>query len=212
LRHYQDLMDVGGFRRPVILNMLNVKYIITNKKIENKAFKKINGKNNLYENLDVLPRSWVVGNLKSVRNQKSSLSSIMDMSFRPNETATVLNYDGPDLTNFKNGNSKITKTSPNEIIINCKTTGGGLLVLSEVYYKHGWKCKIDGQESKIYQTNHVLRSVYVPDGEHEVVFYYDYSNWQTARLTSRVSFFLAIFLCLFLFFNERRSILKLKKS
>ena len=41
LRHYQDLMDVGGFRRPVILNMLNVKYIITNKKIENKAFKKI---------------------------------------------------------------------------------------------------------------------------------------------------------------------------
>ena len=90
LRHYQDLMDVGGFRRPVILNMLNVKYIITNKKIENKAFKKIEG-NNLYENLDVLPRSW-------------------------------------------------------------------------------------------------------------------------ARLTSRASFFLATFFCLFLFFNERKSILKLKKS
>ena len=68
--------------------------------------------------------------------------------------------------------------------------------------------KIDGKNSKIYQTNHVLRSVYVPDGEHEVVFYYDNSNWQAARLTSRVSFFLAAFLCLFLFYKERRSNLK----
>jgi len=208
LRHYQDLMDVGGFRRPVILNMLNVKYIITNKKIENKAFKKIEGNNNLYENLDVLPRSWFVGDINSVKSQKSSLLSIMDMSFRPNETATVLDYDGPDLIDYKGGNSKLIKTSPNKIIINCNTIGGGLLVLSEVYYDPGWKCKIDGKNSKIYQTNHVIRSVYVPDGEHEVVFYYDNSNWQAARFTSRVSFFLATFLCLFLFYKERRSNLK----
>jgi uncharacterized membrane protein YfhO len=201
-------MDIGGFRRPVILNMLNVKYIITNKKIENKAFKKIEGNNNLYENLDVLPRSWFVGDVNSVKSQKSSLLSIMDMSFRPNETATVLDYDGPDLIDYEGGNSKIIETSPNKIIINCKTIGGGLLVLSEVYYDPGWKCKIDGENSKIYQTNHVLRSVYVPDGEHEVVFYYDNSNWKAARLTSRVSFFLATFLCLFLFYKERRSNLK----
>ncbi|MEL0338388.1 MAG: hypothetical protein VXA50_08520, partial [bacterium] len=211
LRHYQDLMDAGGFRRPVVLNMLNVKYIITGKKIENKAFKKIEG-NKLYENIDVLPRSWVVKSINSVSSQKSSLSSIMDMSFRPNETATVLDYDGPNLINSKGGDSRIIKSSPNEIIINCITDGGGLLILSEVFYKPGWKCKIDGRDSKIYQTNHVLRSVYVPDGEHEVVFYYDSSNWQTSRLTSRASFFLAIFFCLFLYFRERESILKLKKS
>ncbi len=208
LRHYQDLMDVGGFRRPVILNMLNVKYIITNKKIKNKAFKKIEGNNNLYENLDVLPRSWFVGNINLVKSQKSSLLSIMDMSFRPNETATVLDYDGPDLVDYKDGNSKIIKTSPNEIIINCRTTGGGLLVLSEVYYKPGWKCKINGKNSKIYQTNHVLRSVYVPDGEHEVVFYYDYSNWKAARLISRASFFITTFLCLYLFYRRRKINLK----
>ena len=188
LRHYQDLMDVGGFRRPVILNMLNVKYIITNKKIENKSFKKIDGNNNLYENLDVL---LALDCWEFKLSRKSKIITLINNGhgFRPNETATVLNYDGPDLTNFNGGNSKIIKTSPNEIIINCKTNGGGLLVLSEVYYKHGWKCKIDGKDSKIYQTNHILRSVYVPDGEHEVVFYYDYSNWQTARITSRVSFF-----------------------
>ena len=34
------------------------------------------------------------------------------MSFRPNETAIVLDYDGPDLINYKDGNSKIIKNSP----------------------------------------------------------------------------------------------------
>ena len=85
-------------------------------------------------------------------------------------------------------------------------------MLSEIYYKPGWKCKINGKNTKIYQANHVLRSVYVPEGKHEVVFYYDSSYWQIARLTSRTSFFLFTFFCLFLFSNERRLILKLKKS
>ena len=209
LRHYQDLMDIGGFRRQAILNMLNVKYIITNKRIENKAFKKIEGNNNLYENLDVLPRSWVVGGIKSVKSQKSSLLSIMDMSFRPNETATVLDYDGPDLIDYKGGNSKIIKTSPNEIIINCKTNGGGLLVLSEIYYSPGWKCKVDGIPSDIYQTNHILRSVFVPDGEHEVIFYYDDSNWIVAKIISRTSFFSTILILCFLFYRDRKSIIRL---
>jgi len=209
LRHYQDLMDIGGFRRQAILNMLNVKYIITNKRIENKAFKKIEGNNNLYENLDVLPRSWVVGGIKSVKSQKSSLLSIMDMSFRPNETATVLDYDGPDLVDYKGGNSKIIKTSPNEIIINCKTNGGGLLVLSEIYYSPGWKCKVDGMPSDIYQTNHILRSVFVPDGEHEVIFYYDDSNWIVAKIVSRTSFFSTILILCFLLYRDRKSIIRL---
>ena len=209
LRHYQDLMDIGGFRRQAILNMLNVKYIITNKRIENKAFKKIEGNNNLYENLDVLPRSWVVGGIKSVKSQKSSLLSVMDMSFRPNETATVLDYDGPDLIDYKGGNSKIIKTSPNEIIINCKTNGGGLLVLSEIYYSPGWKCKVGGITSDIYQTNHILRSVFVPDGEHEVIFYYDDSNWIVAKIISRTSFFSTILILCFLFYRDRKSIIRL---
>ena len=146
---------------------------------------------------------------KSVKSQKSSLLSIMDMSFRPNETATVLDYDGPDLINYKGGNSKTIKNSPNEIIINCKTIGGGLLVLSEVYYSPGWKCKIGGIPSDIYQTNHILRSVFVPDGEHEVIFYYDDSNWIVAKIISRTSFFSALLILCFLFYRDRKSIIRL---
>ena len=131
------------------------------------------------------------------------------MSFRPDQTATVLDYTGPDLIDYKGGNSKIIKTSSNEIIINCKTIGGGLLVLSEIYYGPGWKCKINGIPSDIYQTNHILRSVYVPSGEHEVIFYYDDSDWIVAKIVSRTSFFSAILIICFLFYRDRQSIFRL---
>ena len=89
---------------------------------------------------------------------------------------------------------------PNQISLQCETNGGALLVLSEIFYQPGWKCKIDGKLTPIYQTNHILRSVYVPDGNHDIEFYFDSSKWKMAKVISRFSFFsMLIFLGLILF-------------
>ena len=53
LRNYQDLMDARGFSRPQILNMLNVKYLLTRKKINNPNFVKLNNLDGVYENTKV---------------------------------------------------------------------------------------------------------------------------------------------------------------
>jgi len=203
LRNYQDLMDVGGFRRPQILNMLNVKYLLTNKTVRNTSFRKLKEINGLYQNLDVLPRAWFVGNVNLVSSQEESLNELMDISFIPKETAIVINYDGPDLSRTVVGDIEIIYHSPNKIIINCETTGGALLVLSEIYYKPGWKCKIDGNPTSIFQTNHVLRSIYVPDGKHNVEFYYDSSNWRLAKVVSRFTFFASIIIIFLLYYREK---------
>ena len=203
LRNYQDLMDAGGFRRPEVLNMLNVKYLITRKRVRNTSFKQASGIKNLYENLDVLPRSWLVGSLQSVNDQKSSLSKVMDISFRPKDTAVIVNYDGPQLSATSNGKVEISSFSPNNITIQCNTSGGALLVLSEIYYKPGWRCKIDGKATPIYQTNHVLRSVYVPDGSHDVEFYFIISDWKLAKVVSRFSFFTVLIFLGLIFFREK---------
>ena len=200
LRNYQDLMDAGGFRRPQVLNMLNVKYLIT---VRNTSFKQLSKIKNLYENLDVLPRAWFVGSLQSVNDQKSSLSKVMDISFRPKDTAVIINYDGPQLSGTSNGKVEISSFSPNNITIQCNTNSGALLVLSEIYYKPGWRCKIDGQVTPIYQTNHVLRSVYVSDGSHDVEFYYDSSDWKLAKVVSRFSFFTVLIFLGLIFFREK---------
>ena len=208
LRNYQDLMDIGGFRRPEILNMLNVKYLVTRKKVKNSSFKQIPGINNLYENLDYLPRAWFVGNIKNVADQVSSLSKVMDISFRPKDTAVIIDYKGPELSSSTDGSIDIKSYLPNNISLNCETNGGALLVLSEIFYQSGWECKIDGELANIYQTNHVLRSVYVPDGNHNVEFYYDGSTWKIARIISRTSFFsILIFLGLILFRENKIKLL-----
>ena len=48
-------MDIGGFKRPTILNMLNVKYLLTKKTVKNPAFTKVSGLEGVYQNLDYLP-------------------------------------------------------------------------------------------------------------------------------------------------------------
>ena len=208
LRNYQDLMDIGGLRRPRVLNMLNVKYLITNKAVKNNAYKKVDGVSGIYKNLDVLPKAWFVGNVEAVSDQKESLNRLMDLSFRPKTKAILIDYDGPDFDSAIDAEINKIDLKPNQIKINCKTIGGALLVLSEVYYGPGWKCKIDGTLSKIYQTNHILRSVFVPDGSHEVVFSYDDSNWVFAKVTSRTSFFFAIIIVFSLFYRDRKALFR----
>ena len=204
LRNYQDMIDDKRLMDPRVLNMLNVKYLLTNSNVRNSSFKKVSGFKTLYENLDYFPRAWFVRNLINVKDQKSSFEKIKEISFRPKETAVVIDYDGPDLDSEGELNIEKLELFPNEIKIKCITDGGALLVLSEIYYDPGWKCKVDGINSKIYQTNHILRSVYVPNGEHEVIFYYDDSDWMTARIISRSSFIISIILVCFLFYRDRK--------
>ena len=204
LRHYQDLMDTGGFGRPTILSMLNVKYLITGKKVRNISFTPVPDIKGFYENKDVLPRAWLVGNVENVPDQKTSLSKIMSKSFRPERSAVVVNYTGPDLPGTVQGTAEIESHIENEIMVNVQTDSGGLLVLSEVYYAPGWNCEINGEPTKIYQTNHVLRSIYVPKGEHRVEFYYDQTSWKVARIVSRVSFLFLVGAFIFLSWKDKK--------
>ena len=203
LRHFQDLMDAGGFRRPQILNMLNVKYVLTEKKLNSPLFSPVINYNGLYKNRAVLPRTWFVNNIDNVTDQKTSLQSVLSQSFDPEKTAVITNYSGPEIPESSTGTAKIETLSENEIVITASTSAGGLLILSEIYYKPGWKCKIDGILTDIFQTNHVLRSIFVPEGTHSIKFFYDKSSWYITRLISRISFLFILFSLIFISWKEK---------
>ena len=198
LRHYQDLMDAKGFNKPQIMDMLNVKYVLTNRKINNPDFVGVGGAPGLYENKNVLPKAWIVGNIKSVDSQRESLMEVLLSGFEPSKTAIVLNYNGAKTPKDVSGQVSIRSRAENRIELISSSATGGLLVLSEVYYKPGWKATVGGNEARIYQTNHVLRSVEVPPGEVEVIFEYDTNTWERTRILSRVSF-LSVLLLLGIF-------------
>jgi len=56
---------------------------------------------------------------------------------------------------------------PNQIMV--EATGSGLLVLSEINYP-GWVAFVDGEERELVVTDDLLRSVYIGEGRHRVVF------------------------------------------
>ena len=204
LRAYQDLMDAGGFNRSHILDMLNVKYVLTRKKINNPNFIPVGDMKGIYENKKVLPKAWIIGDLKIVESQKESLMETLMTGFNPYSSAVVLKYEGDDMPVNVNGQAIIKLKEENKIEINCQSETGGLLVLSEVYYKPGWKAFVNGVETKIYQTNHILRSVYIPSGESEVLFEYDDSRWKSTRMLSRISILTVLMLIGFSILRERK--------
>ena len=203
LRSYQDLMDAGGFNRPHILDMLNVKYILTRKKINNPNFIQVNDLKGIYENKKVLPKAWIVGNLKNVYSQRESLMETLMTGFNPSNSAVVIDYNDKDLPENVVGKANVKTKEENKIEIDCQSETGGLLVLSEIYYKPGWKAFVNGKETPIFQTNHILRSVRIPSGSSEVIFEYDKSDWKKTRLLSRISFLSIILLSGFCIWKER---------
>ena len=199
-------MDAGGFTKRKILNMLNVKYVLTNKKINNSNFLNIDGLNGIYENKNVLPKSWIVGSIKSVNSQKESLMEILSNHFSPAKQAIIVNYKGSKIPDNATGKVIVKSRTENKIELDSFSQTGGLLVLSEIYYEPGWKATINGKETPIYQTNHVLRSVVVPSGESKVVFEYDTTDWKRARILSRISFFSILLIIGSLFWQDRKKI------
>ena len=103
--------------------------------MKNPAFTKITGLEGIYQNLDYLPRAWFVNKIDNVKDQKASLNRLMDISFRPNEKAILVGYDGPILDENGDGYIESIDLKTNTVKINCFSKGGSLLVLSEIYYK-----------------------------------------------------------------------------
>ena len=203
LRNYQDLMDAGGLNNPSILDMLNVKYVLTRKKINNINFQKVQNINGLYQNKNVLPKSWIVKKITSAKSQKESLLKTLSVDFKPESEAIVVDYSGKYLNSKSSGIVSIIKRVENRLELSSKSETGGLLVLSEIFYRPGWRAYVNGQLVPIYQANHILRSIEVPAGDSNILFEYDVSNWSLARLISRSFFILIMIILGFVLYKKR---------
>lgn len=169
------------------LEILNVKYVITNSKLDKEFLKpvyetnasfdyfklqQINKTAYIYENLDFLPRAYIVHDAKVMNNKKNIFNEIKGSGFNPGKYAIIEgNFSEPLSSTNAAEKAEITYFSPNKITINASLAEPGFLVLSEVWYPR-WKAFVDGKEAKIYKTDYILRSVYLDKGVHNVSFVY----------------------------------------
>lgn len=185
IRAYQDLIDVAGITNPFVLNLLNVKYIISDKYDSIYGNLVFNGTKKVIFNPNYLPRAFFV-NRYEVAEPYTILVKMRNAEFNPREVVYLedsldVKIDPP----LESSKVEIVEYQIQKIKLNVKATGNNLLFLSDTWYPK-WRCFIDGKETPIYKANYVFRAIVVPPGEHEVVFIYKDEKFELGSKISLV--------------------------
>lgn len=169
-----DVTPPYGFNRIItphnynskLFDLLNVKYVLSFDELKSEKLTKVmeEGKTKLYVNDKAFERAFFVKNVIASRNPANTLFSI-----DPHNTAVISNTEGRDALNLGVGNVIISNYSENSVEILTKNNASGFLVLGDVYYPT-WNAFIDGTKTQIFQTDMTLRGIFVPAGNHTILF------------------------------------------
>ena len=140
----------------------------------------------LYENKLVLPRAYMVPNVRVIPNTDSALAFMKDSTWNPLDVAVI---DRPiDMTMPATPLERaaaITERRPDRVVIRTNSNRPALLVLADVY-AHGWKAYVDEKPTPIAITNVAFRGVPVAAGEHTVRFVFDPDDLDKGRIISAI--------------------------
>jgi hypothetical protein len=121
-----------------------------------------------WENLDVLPRAFVVHRAQVMRGDEV-FGALHDPQFNPR--ATVLLEEGEPLD--VPGDDRDTVTFSNYqsdvVTLAVSTNRAGYLFLADTWYP-GWHAFVDDRPAPLYRANAIFRAVPVDAGSHTVRF------------------------------------------
>ncbi len=168
-----------------LINLLNVKYVLSAEKIESKKFRLIRDQNlKIYENKEFLPRAFIVSQVKIIKEKNKIFEELTNPRFNPRDYL-ILEEEPPvnmskDFPVPDESHVEFVNYSANSFQLKADLNKEGFLVLSEIYYP-GWKAYVDGEEEKIYQANYILRAIYLGPGKHDISFIYDPLSLKVGR-------------------------------
>ena len=139
----------------------------------------------IYENLDVQPRAFWVSNWQQQPDNAAVIAAMQAPDFDGRTTAVLLAPPAEQMPQPPAvpipGAGKIVSYTPETIVVQTQSDQAGLLVLTDANYP-GWETAVDGNPTALYQANGLFRAVFVPAGEHEVVFSFRSKGFENGRL------------------------------
>jgi len=186
MRRYQDIDDVAGIGNPLVWQLMNVKYIISNTPDSSQILSLVyNGPQyKVYANRAYVPRAFFV-NRYEVLPGLDILKKMQSMSFAVRDVAYLtdnptLNIDPPK----EGASAEYVKYGLQDLELNVTATGNNLLFLSESYYPNGWNAYLDGNEIPIYRLDYLFRGVVVPAGTHKLVMKFEPKSFYAGKKIS----------------------------
>lgn len=189
-----------------LLDLLNVKYLLTEHAVPNPTWQEIYADDavRIYENREVMPRVLIVPEARVVPAQEQPLTttdlrSVLFIEEPPGD-AGARAPASPQLRE-----ARISRYTPNDVFVDVNLSDRGWLLLSDAYFP-GWKAYVrpfgadESQETElpIYRANSALRAVYLPaDGQWTVRFVYTPMSFKVGIYVSFLAMMTLLMLLLY---------------
>ncbi len=167
-----------------IFDLLGVKYFVQSKSdFENKELEDTENISlaysdsniNIYENEKVMPRAFVVFNVIKADKYQEAIEIFLGESFDPKKTA-IVETDNKNILDLKNETdyipAEVITYENTKIEIFTNNEENGYLVLTDSYFK-GWNAYLDAKKVDIYPSDIAFRGIFLPRGEHTIIFKYE---------------------------------------
>jgi hypothetical protein len=180
-----------------VLNMLNTKYVILKSTYPPLLNKK------------ALGNAWFVENPVIAENANKEISLVK--TFDPSKEMTVDKTFKDQISKssypvLENEKIELVSYQPDELLYKYSAKEEKLAVFSEIYYPAGWKCYLDGKESRYFRADWILRGMVVPAGDHEIKFTFKPASYYMGNKVSLASSVVLILLCAgYFFFTYKRN-------
>ena len=220
LRRYQDVISqylnneinqlrnattgeqvIQALSRQKVLNMLNTKYII------------FNPNSQPVQNPFAFGNAWFVNDIQWVNTPNEEIDALATADL--SHTAVLNKEFESQLANYQpsapTGQITLTDYQPNKLTYQFNASTDQLVVFSEIWTQRGWKMYVDGKEHPLIRANYLLRSAFIPSGNHEIMMEYvpkAYKVGNTVSLVSSLIMILGLVGALILTFKPKEKVTK----
>jgi hypothetical protein len=178
-RRFQEIDDFYISQGDIgILNMMNVRYIITQNK---------NGGPYAQRNPYANGNAWFVENALMAETANDEIRLLDSLN---SKTTAVINREFMNLIPAKKivrdstASILLTDYKPEHLVYESSTKSEQLAIFSEVYYAKGWNAYINDQPAEYFRADYLLRAMSIPAGTNKIEFKFEP---QVIEIGSKVS-------------------------
>lgn len=191
-----------------LLDLLNIKYIVmpsvenlstmmqNPEMLSNNSRSVYTAEVNVLERPNVFPRAFIVHRAIFQPDPEKAFALLEKLVEQVRVIAVLNHTANPSILMtlqktpiMDDSTATIIRYSPNEVLVRANMENPGLLVLSDAFHPD-WRAYVDGRPTPIYQTDHLLRSVFLGKGEHQVRFVFRPMSFYGGAIISLLFFLL----------------------
>lgn len=175
LRRFEDASK--RLPQSKLFDLLGVRYVVTREAkpeygsvLLKEQFRDIT--NLLYLRDAEAPSAYIVAEAVPARTPAEALDAVANDGFDLRSRVVIERADRQALPSGGPGSVRSLQRDWNHVRLEAQVPAGGYLVLSEVAYP-GWRAEVDGMEQPIMDADYLLRALWLPPGDHQVVLRFE---------------------------------------